>query len=400
MSRRYLVFIFFLLAYFLGYFLRSANAAIADDLSSTFNLAPDQLGLMTSLFFITFAATQIPFGIALDRFGARMTTATLLLIAVLGAVIFGSAQNTLTLMLGRALMGIGTAGSLMAAFEILAEYFPLRRYATIIGIMVALGASGGLAAADPLVQLSALIGWRAVFYVAAFFCLLIAVAIAIFARKGPLEPPAHSHDVGNLGDVFRNIDFWRVAWLNFAMLGAIFSFQGLWMAPYLEQGLGLSRAQMGFGLNILAFGAITGYFLSGWLCDRFGITKILSLSAILMLISKVILGLAPAELLAHSWWLRHSNIFIFGFTGASSLQLITQIRLLFPPSLSGRASTACNLVGFSGSAIVQWFLGIFVGFFAVNEVIPAHAYKYMFVVVAVILLAAIIFYLPLLRKQR
>lgn len=399
MSRRYLVFTVFLLAYFLGYFLRSANAAIADDLSATFSLDPAQLGFMTSLFFITFSCTQIPFGIALDRFGARITTATLLMVAVIGAIIFGAAQSTMMLMLGRGLMGIGTAGSLMAAFEILAEYFPRKRYATIIGIMVALGASGGLAAADPLVQLNGLMGWRAIFYISAGFGLLIAIAIALFARKGPLEPPAHSHEVGNLGHVFSNMDFWRVGLLNFAMLGAIFSFQGLWMGPYLEQGLGLSRSQMGFGLNILALGAITGYFMSGWLCDRFGITKILSISAILMLVSEIILGLASAELLAHSWWLRHSNLFIFGFTGASSLQLITQIRLLFPPNLSGRASTACNLVGFSGSAVVQWFLGIFVGFFAVNEIIPAHTYQRMFVVVAGILFVAIVCYLPLLRKR-
>lgn len=400
MSRRYLIFSIFLAAYFLGYFLRSANTAIAGDLLATFGLTPAQLGLMTSLFFITFSLAQLPFGIALDRFGARFTTACLILLAVAGAIIFASAKTVAMLMLGRALMGLGTAGSLMASFEILAQYFPHQRYAAIMGMMVALGALGGLAAADPLVRLNALIGWRAIFYSCAFLFLLVALAMVLFARKGPLEPPPHDHELGHLGDVFRHRDFWRIGLLNFAMLAALFSFQGLWLNPYLEMGLGLNNTQMGWGLNALAMGAVLGYFSSGWLCNHYGISKVLSSSALIMLASELLLAFAPPELLAHTWLLRNGSIFIFGLAGASSLQLITQARLLFPPSLSGRASTACNLVGFSGSAIVQWSLGVFVSFFARNGIIPAYAYRLMFAVVAVLLLAATLFYIPLLQEQK
>src|SRR5215211_2009010 len=51
MQRRSLIFGLFAVAYFLSYFFRSANAVIAGDLRRDLGLTPEQLGLMTSLFY-------------------------------------------------------------------------------------------------------------------------------------------------------------------------------------------------------------------------------------------------------------------------------------------------------------------------------------------------------------
>ena len=89
MPQRFVVFLVFLVAYFLSYFLRSTNAVIADDLVRDLSLSASQLGFMTSLFFATFAAAQLPLGSALDKFGARWFTPLLMLASVLGCVLFG-----------------------------------------------------------------------------------------------------------------------------------------------------------------------------------------------------------------------------------------------------------------------------------------------------------------------
>ncbi len=65
------VFVLFTLAYFLSYFFRSANAVIAPDLTREMGLDAATLGLMTSLFYLAFAAVQLPLGGALDRWGPR-----------------------------------------------------------------------------------------------------------------------------------------------------------------------------------------------------------------------------------------------------------------------------------------------------------------------------------------
>jgi MFS family permease len=113
----------FAAAYFLSYLYRSVNAVIAPDLVSDFALSAAELGLLTSAYFLTFAAFQLPLGLLLDRFGPRRTDAALLLIAALGGMVFALAHGLPLLILGRALIGLGVSGSL--SYVILSHRFPV-----------------------------------------------------------------------------------------------------------------------------------------------------------------------------------------------------------------------------------------------------------------------------------
>ena len=82
------IFLPFSFGYFLSYLFRSVNAVISPNLITEFNLDASQLGLLTSVYFLTFASLQIPIGILLDRYGPRRVNAVLLTVAALGAFIF------------------------------------------------------------------------------------------------------------------------------------------------------------------------------------------------------------------------------------------------------------------------------------------------------------------------
>jgi sugar phosphate permease len=80
-------------AYFLSYLYRTANAVIGPVLSKDLALGAGSLGLLTSAYFLAFAAAQLPLGMLLDRFGARRVESGLLLIAAAGAVVFALGQK-------------------------------------------------------------------------------------------------------------------------------------------------------------------------------------------------------------------------------------------------------------------------------------------------------------------
>ena len=90
------VFAVFAAGHWLSVFFRTANAVIANDLTREMALSPNQLGLMTSLYFLTFAGAQLPLGAALDRFGARRVTAVTMLFGVAGmsSVVYLALQAT------------------------------------------------------------------------------------------------------------------------------------------------------------------------------------------------------------------------------------------------------------------------------------------------------------------
>ncbi len=134
-------------------------------------MSPSDLGLLTSAYFLVFAAFQIPLGVLLDRFGPRRVLATLLVFAAAGGLIFGLAQGVATLALGRALLGLGVSGCLMGSIKAFTLWFPLSRLATLNGWILAIGALGAMAATAPVEALA----------VVAFFAIAAGVGDAALA---------------------------------------------------------------------------------------------------------------------------------------------------------------------------------------------------------------------------
>lgn len=396
MSKHLRVFSLFALAHMLSYFFRTANAALAGDLASEMHLNAQQLGLMSSLFFLAFAAAQIPLGIGLDWIGPRWVTPGLMFFGVAGALLFANAHSFATLALGRALIGLGTAGILMGALKAFSRWFPLERYATVSTFMVGFGSMGGLAASIPLARLNAIFGWRGIFLGSGIALGLVALAIIIWVRNTPPgevwnRPVATD---GTLADIFRNVDFWRISLLSFMMNGVLIAMQGLWAGPYFNDLYGLDKIATSNLLFLIAIGAMIGFGSCGWLADRFGLIRIVVIGVSLQILCTFVYALRPV-----AGWFPLVN-FLFGFGGAVSVVLMPQTRRLFASGLVGRAVSATNLFSFTGIFVTQWAMGAMINQFAkdANGHYPPTAYTVALAVVAVVTLATLINYLPLIRR--
>ncbi len=360
MSRRLAIFLLFSAAYFLSYFYRSANAVIAPDLTAELGLDASRLGLMTSLFFAAFAAAQLPLGVGLDRWGARWVTPGLMWFGVAGSLRFGAAEAFGPLAAGRALIGAGMAGVLMGSLKIFSAWFSPRRFATVSGLLVGLGSLGALLAATPLAWVNRAVGWRAVFLGGGAITAAVAVAIMLVARNAPggaSLPAAGPVADGGLRQVFADRRFWRLAPLNFFVVGTLLSFQGLWGGPYLFDVLRLDDVAAGNLLLGLSGGATAGYLVSGWLSDRFGLQRAIVLASSLFILAQLGLAARPPLILTGALYV------LFGVTGAFNIMVLAHARALFPPHLTGRVITAVNLFGIGGTFLLQWVSGLVIGAF-------------------------------------
>src|SRR5574340_428088 len=111
------VFLPFAAGYYLSFFFRNVNAVISKDLAREFALTPADLGFLTSMYLLAFAAFQLPLGVLLDRYGPRRTVAALMCVAAGGALIFALARDFTMLSIGRALIGLGVSAGLMGALK-------------------------------------------------------------------------------------------------------------------------------------------------------------------------------------------------------------------------------------------------------------------------------------------
>ena len=406
MGKRIAIFAVFTVAFFLSQFFRHANAVIAPDIVRELSLGAGQLGLMTSLFYLAFAAAQLPLGSALDRFGPHLVTPGLMMVAVPGCMVFALGQSFGALALGRALIGFGMAGILMGAYMAFGRWFPARRFATVSGALMAVGSLGGLSAAAPLAWLTQTYGWRVVFLVAAVIVVGSALSIALATRgwrstqvdrvhvsagTAPADPPGPRP---GFGQVFGDIRFWRIAPMYFFMPGVVMATQGLWAGPLLFDVFRFSPLQGGSYLMLISVGLAFGYVVSGWLGDRLGPGRVVFVAAALFIVVQVGLILLT----------RHPSIawvprlyFSYGFTAGFQVLLLVHARSVFAPSLTGRAITGVNMFGFLGAAAMQWSMGLIIGTFGKDAQghYPPEAYLAALCLTAGGLLLALLWYAPL-----
>ena len=115
--------------------------------------------------------------------------------------------------------------------KILAEWFRAREFATMTGILMAMGGVGTLVAATPLVWLSNAMGWRNAFITIGLFTLVIALLVWFLVRNRPLDfnwpsPVASDQTTGTTIGLWEGIKvvvtcrhFWPIAiWFFFTFI--------------------------------------------------------------------------------------------------------------------------------------------------------------------------------------
>ena len=400
-DRGTLIFVLMAVAYFLSQFFRSANAVISRDLTQELSLSAAQLGLMTSFFYAAFALVQLPLGTGLDRFGARRVTPALMMVGAVGSLAFAMAHTFPQLIVGRALIGVGMAGILMGSYKLFSQWFPVERFAGLSGLLVALGALGALSAGTPLAWASQAWGWRTVFVAGAAATAISAVSIVVGARDTPSGALPHTQRVASRGGmkrVMRSTVFWRIALLDFFVVGPMLSVQGLWGGPFLFDVAGFSTARVGDLLTLLSIGALCGYLVSGALGNRVGIQRMAFRGAVLFALAEV--GLVAIALGAGSQTLLWIVYPLFGFAGGFNILLMAHARTAFPTHMTGRAVTAVNFFGIGGVAVLQWVMGLIIDSYGRDAAghYPPEAYAAAFGLAAVGTIVAVGWYATLRRR--
>lgn len=357
------IFVPFAAGYFLSYLYRVVNAVIAVDLTADLSIGPADLGLLTSTYFIAFAAAQLPLGVLLDRFGPRKVEALLLLFAATGAFVFARSETLAGLVLGRALIGFGVSACLMAAFKAYTLWFPADKWTLVNGFQMAAGGLGALAATAPVEAALTVTDWRGVFRVLALLTLTVAVGIMTVAPRSPAAKGARESlrtQLRGIRTIFTSLEFWAIAPLTTVSQASLLSIQGLWSGPWLKDVAGLDRAAVAGVLLWIAVAMIAGFILLGSLSQRLsrrgidvGTTAVVGMSIFMGLQLAVIL--APAGNWVLPVWMG------FGFFGTSGILAYAELSRRFPVALSGRVTTAVNLLVFIAAFSGQWAIGAIIG---------------------------------------
>lgn len=386
----------FCFAFAVSMLFRAANGLMAPELMAELAIAPARMGFIGGVYFLAFGLAMIPAGLALDRFGPRLTISVMSLVGIAGCAIFALSYGWIGLSAGRALLALACVGTLMGAVATMARWVPAERVAFYVAAVSAAGGVGNMLATTPLAWLIGWVGWRGAYWVLAATCLAIALVMWFGMRDRPDGKPLESAGeslssvMAGLRDVMRHKSLWPLVVIQFVVYPAQATIASLWGGPYLNDVYGLGLTDRSWVLLAMTAIAVPFSFLIGSLDQHFNSRK----RVVIALVVVMIVALLPLALRG-DWplWFATLALCVFSAMGGTIAVLHTHVRFSFPERLAGRGLATLNTAVMVGAYFMNQATGFLVELLRGDaQVAPPFAYQAVFGWLIVSLLVGIWFY--------
>ncbi|MFD9970893.1 MFS transporter [Streptomyces sp. NPDC059017] len=257
-------------------------------IAAYFSLDSGQTGLLTTVTLVVSAIGGALAGILADRIGRVRALMITVITYALFTVLCGFAPNYETLLVFRALQGLGFGGEWAVGAILVAEYATAKHRGRTLGAIQSAWAAGWALAVIVYTLVFQFLdtdtAWRVMFWTGALPALLV-----VYVRRNVTDAPEAaerrrtSRDRGSFTAIFRK-DLTRTTvfavLLSTGVQGGYYTL-ATWVPTYLKSERGLTVVGTGGYLAFLISGAFIGYLTGGYLTDVLGRKKNIALFAAL-----------------------------------------------------------------------------------------------------------------------
>ena len=259
-------------------------------ISQDLGLSAAQKGLLVAVPILGGALLRIPMGILTDRIGPRRTGLTGLCLTLLPLVwgwLFADALGEV--IVAGLLLGVAGA-SFAVALPMASRWYPPEHQGIAMGIAGA-GNSGTVLTMLMAPRLAEHIGWHGVLGLAAIPILITLVVFFLMAKESPKQPA--SRPLWEYLLPFGNQDAW---WFNFFYGVTFGGFVGLasFLVIFFHDQYGLSKVTAGTFAAACVFAGSFFRPVGGYLADRFGGVRVLTVLYVWMGLMMTGVGFLPS----------------------------------------------------------------------------------------------------------
>ncbi len=245
--------------------LRLFPGLVMTEIMTKFHIDATSFGVLSAAYYLGYAGMQIPIGILLDRFSARTVVSVCALTCTLGSLSFVYSDSWTLTLIGRFLIGAGSAAGLLGTVKTIRYAFPEKYFTGMMGLTFTLGLSGALYGGKPVSLLVQQIGWVRVSEVLTVLSLVISIGLFfLFPREIKEEQESddsQSEPTRLATDLRMILGNRKIIWLAIAgalMVGPFESFADVWGVSYLVNVYGFTKPDASLVTSGIYMGMLVG----------------------------------------------------------------------------------------------------------------------------------------------
>lgn len=398
---------------FLIYMIAGADRAnigvVVPFIKKSFNLSNTDIGLMSTFFYITYAAVQIPAGHLFSKRGVKKAYSISIILTSIATFFMAYATSGFALKASRAFLGFAEGPLNIGSVTAINRWFPPKEKGTATGIFMS-SMKFAPAFVPPLCAWIILkYGWQAVFYAFSIPGFILAVIWLIFVQDNPedskftnkaeveyikdtslsADKKASASDrnsasksyntqldkiirtkiikpLSSNSEILRSWNVWACALGYFSLVGITYTIM-TWIPTYLITVKHFSVMKMGFVASAPWVGAVIGNISGGVISDRiFGGRRKpnMMITAVSVLVLMFALTNSPNDPTILGLMLLIAGIF---------LNLGYSIFLVYPMGITTKEKTPfavsiVNTAGSIGGALAPFIVGVILDAFSWNAV--------------------------------
>lgn len=347
---------------FLGYemALQVSPAVMAEELMQDIGLNARDLSFISIAYFGAYSFMQIPAGILLDKFSAKVLMTFSAAICTLGIYVFVLSNSDLLLAFGRFLTGFGSAFAFVGVLLIAHEWFDQKQFPVLVGIAQLIAALGAMFGEKPLASLVNLHGWQEAVYELTIIGVVITLLTAIFIKNNDAnriqkENITFKELKEKLKILLKNKQVWYLAIFAFFCWGPVTVFSELWGVSFLKLHLHISKLEAAELVSSIWIGIAIGAPIIGFLAAVTNKNRtILIACSIAGFLSTLWFIFGPAD---HSI-MAHILAIIFGIASAGNILTFNMVLIKNKnKETAGTALGFMNMAVVAGATILQPIIG-------------------------------------------
>lgn len=222
------------------YILRVMPNIMMNDLIAQFNFDAATFGQFSGIYYIGYTLLHLPIGIMLDRYGPKKVMPICMLLTVIGTMPIIFAEYWVYPIIGRALIGVGSAAAILGVFKIVRLTFSEKRFTRMLSFSVTIGLIGAIYGGGPVNYMCAVMGYKTVAGI--FAGLGVVLSIITYMLVPNIKSQASISVISGIKSVLSNTKVMAICIFAGLMVGPLEGFADVWGTEFLKQVYGFDSS--------------------------------------------------------------------------------------------------------------------------------------------------------------